>query len=548
MVLNRQLGLIVLVALFLSGCQTAPEKALAQNTDDSSAKLSSAEEEAPRFVKKTNSKNWKVELQASPTISAESQEPKDPVADLWQVTRDNMALPGAIDKEDKARIQSRIEWYSEHDHYLDLVATRASLYYHYILNEVIDRGMPAEIALLPAIESSYDPRVKSPANAAGAWQFMPRTGDHFGLKRNWWYDGRRDIIDSTEAALTYLNYLHGYFDEDWLLALAAYNAGEGTVGRAIKKNQKAGKPTDFWNLDLPKETKAYIPKLLAVSEVFKNPENYNISLNFLPDQPYFEVVETAGQIDIARAAELSGVDVEEIYQLNPGFSRWATDPEGPHRLLMPVAHADNFRQQLADGDLSEQMSWARYEVKSGDTLLTIAQRYNISVDAIRSTNNISTHLIRSGQSLLIPSALINTDQYTLSSNQQTERRINKKAPEGSVRRTHEVASGDSLWTIARHYDLSTQQIADWNEIQTKDTLRIGMQLVLYVEGSDLPNSRRVSTNDPTQYFVQKGDNLSLIAVAHQVSIEELMRWNSLTLDSLLTPGQQLQIAPNPENS
>lgn len=543
MVLNRQLGLIVLIALFLSGCQT-----LRQNTDDSSATLNSPEEDAPRFVKKTNSKPWKTELQASPSITAEPQEPKAPVADLWQVTRDNMVLPGPTDEADKATIQSRIDWYSEHDHYLDLVATRASLYYHYILNEVIDRDMPAEIALLPAIESSYDPRVKSPASATGAWQFMPRTGDHFGLKRNWWYDGRRDIIDSTQAALTYLNYLHDYFDEDWLLALAAYNAGEGTVGRAIKKNKKAGKPTDFWNLDLPKETKAYVPKLLAISEVFKNPENYNLSLNYLPDQPYFEIVETAGQIDIARAAELSGVDVDEIYQLNPGFNRWATDPEGPHRLLMPIARADNFRQQLAKADLSEQMSWARYEVKSGDTLLAIAQRYNVSVDSIRSTNDINTNLIRSGQSLLIPSALINTDQYTLSSNERTERRINKKAPEGSVRRTHEVASGDSLWTIARQYGLDTQQIAGWNEIQTEDTLSIGMQLVLYVEDSESPDTVRGSAKDATQYLVQKGDNLGLIALAHQVSIEELMRWNSLTLDSLLTPGQQLQIAPNPENS
>ena len=527
MFLNRRIGSIALAALILSGCQTVSQ----QSTETESQ----PREETPRFVKRSDAPAWMRAAQDSQLLQAENDTAKQ---DLWEITREHMALPEATDKE---IVQSRIDWYASHDRYLDTVATRASRYYYYILNEVIDRGMPAEIALLPAIESSYDPFVKSPARAAGPWQFIPSTGDHFGLKRNWWYDGRRDIVESTQAALTYLTYLHNYFDGDWLLALAAYNAGEGNVRRAIKRNERAGKPTDFWSLDLPKETSVYVPKLLAVAEIFRNPQKFGLELNHLPNTPYFDIVETGGQIDIARAAELSGVDIKEIYQLNPGFSRWATDPEGPHRLLVPVEAAERFTQKLASLDTTERMSWARYEIRSGDTLSAIANRFNTSVASIRSTNNIDGNLIRVGQSLLIPSALMDSSQYTLSANQRTERRLNRNAPEGRSRQVYSVSAGDTLWSIARRNGVSSRDIARWNEMGTSETLRIGQQLVLFVKSS-------ASDIAEGQYRVQKGDNLSIIAQEHDISVEELMRWNSLSSDALLMPGQQLRIRATAEQS
>lgn len=526
MINNARLVVTALIVLVISGCQSvAPQKT-----------GSSAGQEAPvRYVKRASDA---AEAQVKSVLL--QLEAEDQSTDLWQLTRDNMALPRATDNK---TVAARIKWYAKHDRYLNKTIVRASDYYQYILREVLARGMPAEIALLPVIESSYDPFVKSPARAAGLWQFIPSTGDHFGLKRNWWYDGRRDVLESTNAALTYLDYLHSYFDNDWLLALAAYNAGEGNVRRAIKKNQKAGKPTDFWSLDLPKETRAYVPKLLAISEIFRNPETYGLSLTPLADEARFTVVETGGQIDLARAAEFAGVDIDVLYKFNPGYSRWATDPEGPHRLLVPVDRAARFADQLAQIDDSERMSWARYEVKPGDTLGAIANRFNTSVASVKSTNNIKGSVIRIGQSLLIPAALVSASEYGLSADQRTEKRLSASAPRGKAKQIHKVASGDSLWTISRLHGTTPKQIARWNDMGVSETLKIGQQLVVYVDDKRI--SSQLAQN---AYKVQAGDSLSRIAAAHSISVGDLLEWNGLEINSTLRPGQELVISAGAESS
>ena len=240
--------------------------------------------------------------------------------------------------------------------------------------------MPAEIALLPIVESAYDPFAYSHGRAAGLWQFVPATGKRFGLKQDWWYDGRRDILDSTAAALDYLQYLHKRFKGDWLLALAAYNSGEGTVSKAQRKNRKKGKPVGFWDLALPGETRDYVPKLIALKQLVATPSVYGIKLEGVPNRPYFAVVETAAQIDLAVAADLAGLELDKLYRLNPGFNQWATSPDGPHRLLIPVDQADMFRQAVADNELDR---WLHHlPVRAGDTVFVPAGMVHAILEGI----------------------------------------------------------------------------------------------------------------------------------------------------------------------
>ena len=264
--------------------------------------------------------------------------------DLWQRIRAGFQL----EPDDRRAVQQQLDWYVRHPAYITRVFTRAKRFLPYIVAEAESRGMPLEVALLPVVESAFDPFAYSHGRAAGLWQIIPGTGKRFGLKQNWWYDGRRDPVAATHAALDYLEYLHKLLDNDWLLAVAAYNSGEGNVKRAQRKNLNRSRDTDFWSLSLPKETEAYVPKLLAIRAVVADPESLGLTLPAIEDTPYFEEVLTDSQIDLALAADLAGLDIDELYALNAGFNRWATDPDGPHRLMVPVDAAPVLTQALAD--------------------------------------------------------------------------------------------------------------------------------------------------------------------------------------------------------
>ncbi|MCS6948190.1 MAG: transglycosylase SLT domain-containing protein, partial [Steroidobacteraceae bacterium] len=263
-------------------------------------------------------------------VSASGHDASRSVAtdDLLQRLRSGFALP----EVDHPSIDAHLSWYARNPEYLERVFGRAELYLHHIVGEIEARGMPLELALLPVIESAFEPFAYSRARAAGLWQFIPGTGERFGLPQNWWYDGRRDVLESTRAALDYLQFMHDEFNGDWLLAAAGYNCGEHCVLRAIRENQAQGKPIDFWSLRLPAETRAYVPKLLAMSRLVANPELYGIAFSQIPNEPYFVKVDTGGQIDLKLAAELAGITHEELSELNPAFHRWATPPQGPHHL------------------------------------------------------------------------------------------------------------------------------------------------------------------------------------------------------------------------
>jgi membrane-bound lytic murein transglycosylase D len=413
-----------------------------------------------------------------------------------------------------------------------------------MLHEALDQSLPAEIALLPIIESGFDPFAYSSGRASGALQFIPNTGLSFGLKQNWWYDGRRDIVASTKAAHEYLLLLHKMFDGDWLLAIASYNGGQGTVLKAIKRNRKAGKPTDFWSLDLPTETMNYVPKLLAVARVIAEQAGTK-TLNSIEDKVYFKSVDVGSQIDLAQAAEMANITTDEMYRLNPAFNQWATDPQGPHKLLIPIAHLDTFNASLLEQPSSQRVSWKRYKIVSGDSLLRLANRYHVSVDVLRTINNIDNNMIRTGKTLMIPIASKNAAAYTLSAAQRV---INKQQQitqtQASQRIEYKIKSGDSLWKIADKYKVSIKQIASWNKIGTKSVLQIGDKLNLWPRSSStkLATAERNVVKKLT-YKVRSGDNLSVIAHRFSVTVDDIQKWNQ-SLTKYLQPGQKLSLLVN----
>ena len=476
-----------------------------------------------------------------PAVSApdtQQQAKTADLADLWQLTRQHMQLD--LDNDDP-RLQAQFDWYKKHPEYMQRVATRASRYYYYILGEVLKRDMPAEVALLPIVESAYDPFAYSHGRASGPWQFIPGTARHFGLKSSWWYDGRRDIVASTDAALTYLQQLHQRFDS-WELALAAYNCGGGNVSKAIRRKKKTGLPTDFWSLDLPTETRAYVPKLLAVSRLVRDAQQHNLNLQPLANEPVFEQVELDSQIDLAQAAQLSSITTQELYQLNPGFNRWATDPDGPHRLLVPASTAEQFRSRLAALPAEQRVNWTRHKISKGETISTIAQHYKTTSSVIREANKLSGNNIRAGKYLLIPSAKHESGEYSLSQSQRFSRKQNQLAQSNRNKVSYPVKQGDSFWKIAKNNNVSVRELASWNQMAPGDPLRAGQTLSIWkteanqgLSRSDQQLIRRIG------YSVRSGDSLYTIADRFRVSINDIKRWNKLEKSKYLQPGQRLTL-------
>jgi len=462
-----------------------------------------------------------------------------PVAanDLWQRLFSLYQLP-AVDNE---RIQAQIDWYSKHPDYFIRVQKNATPYLFHIVNEVEKRGIPGELALLPIVESAYKPFAYSHGRAAGLWQFIPSTGVAFGLEQTWWHDGRRDVYASTNAALTYLTKLSKRFDNDWFLALAGYNAGGGSVSSAIRKNKRLQRDTDYWALDLRKETKHYVPKLIAIAHILANAEKYNVTLLDIPNKPFFERVNTKKQIDLARAAELAEISIEELYVLNPAFNQWATNPTGPHYLLIPTAKSASFKTKLAVLPDSQRLKWVRHKIKSGESLGQIAMRYRTTIKQIKQANPIKNHLIRAGKHLLIPTANYNDGLYA-SSAKMRKKSITDTSRTG-YKINYYVKAGDSFWRIAKQYNVDVQRLAKWNAMAPRDTLKIGQKLVVWSKRSNPNAGTHLTSTDKNQtvrYTVRQGDSLYLISKKFNVGINDLKRWNTLN-KKYLKPGQKLKI-------
>ena len=521
----RTLASIAAVAFALAGCsllptEPAPAPLPAPTDPESNETDFSLEEE----VLATDDGRADVVLVRIPEPVA--AEPAPP-ADIWARIRAGFALP----ESDHGRVVSARSWYQRHQDYLDRVANRARPYLHYIVEEIERREMPMEIALLPIVESAFDPYAYSHGRASGLWQFIPATGRQYGLEQNWWYDGRRDVIESTRAALDYLEYLHGYFDGDWLLALAAYNTGEGNVARAVRRNKAAGKPTDFFSLRLPAETRGYAPKLLALRDLVAHPERYGITLMPIPDEPYLDVVDLETQVDLELVAELSDLELTELYLLNPGFNRWATGPEGPHRVVLPLPVIDTFRERIAAVPVIERVSWTQHRIRPGETLGGIAMRYRTTVAELQRLNALNGTMIRAGKDLLVPGSA-----------RGGVRTASASTGAGPSRVEYTVRRGDSLWKIGKEHGVGVASLADWNSIATTDMLRENQKLVIYLPTGAAPRGEGPMAEHTTRkitYTVRRGDSLARISQRFRVSVNQLRQWNDIDPDRYLQPGQRL---------
>lgn len=453
-------------------------------------------------------------------------------ADLWERIRDGFALPSV---NGQPLLRREIDYFAGRQDYLDRVAERARPYLSYIVQALEERDMPTEIALLPIVESAFRPFAYSGSKAAGIWQFIPTTGQYYGLQQNWWYDGRRDVIAATQAALDYLQRLNGLFAGDWLLTIAAYNAGEGTVLRAIKRNAVRGRRTDFWHLDLPRETEAYVPRLLALRTLIATPSAYGLKLPSIPNELPIEVVEIKSQIDLALAAQLADVSVAELYRLNPGYNRWATAPDGPHRLVLPVNQVARFKKQLAAIPPEERVHWRRHRVERGDTLGALARRYHTTTAVLKAVNRLRGNLIRTGSHLIVP---LTAQRAHGGASDPNRRRI------ANLKTSYVVRRGDSLWRIARTHQITVTRLCRLNEIAPDTVLRPGQSLTVPATRSisfALADSHGPATIQSVQYTVRRGDSLYRIARHFKVSIDDLRRWNNLHEGRFLQPGQKLRL-------
>ena len=442
-----------------------------------------------------------------------------------------------LEDPDQRAIDTQLNWYVNNPDYLERTFGRGELYLHYIVSQVEARNLPMELALLPVVESAYEPFGYSHARAAGLWQFIPGTGKRFGLKQNWWYDGRRDVVESTRAALDYLQFLNEEFNGDWLLAIAAYNCGEMNVLRAIERNRATRKPTDFWHLKLPKETRAYVPKLLAMRRLVSYPGDYGLEFTPIPNQPYFTAIDTGGQIDLVLASELAGITHDELSNLNPAFNRWATDPEGPHQLLLPSDVSEGFRQSLALVPLEERVRTQRVAVESGESLTHFARRTGSTLSVIKQINGLSgvqgNHL-KAGQELLIPASNVLPAKVAMAA-----ARVDRTGGPATRGRFHVVRRGESLWSIAQRHGLNVHTLAAWNGMQPGDTLRAGRKITLRSGGSGAARAAEPGDGSKSTYTVKRGDTLSQIAKRFSVSVSQLLSWNGLANSHRLLPGQRL---------
>lgn len=473
--------------------------------------------------------------------------------DLWPRMRQAFTIPGGH----HPRVLPHVRWYAKHPDFLDRTFDRARPFLHYVVTRLEKRGVPVDLALLPVVESAYQAFAHSRAHASGIWQFIPNTGRRYGLKISWWYDGRLDFIPATDAAISYLQDLHKMFGGDWLLALAAYNSGEGTVARAIERNRRRNKPTDFWSLKLPRETRSYVPQLLAIRHIVADPAAYGYTLHEIPDEPYLTTYDAGTQIDLALAADLAGLTLQDMFRLNAGLLHWVTDPEGPHKITVPIPHAEALAggiAMIAPATLRAQ--WQRHLVTQGETLDSLAQRYRTTQEMLVELNEVQRHTLRAGQALLVAVSRteINDEERMFAARLRGSSAFpNNPIPEKTFYR---VVKGDTLTSIARKFNTKPISLAKWNRMTGKSILRVGQRLVVWRNARtpkepivaslvDRPtrNTKAADSRQAKRYVVRRGDTLTHIAQRFKVSIAKLLAWNpgSLGRNRVLRPGQRITV-------
>lgn len=553
--------LLILVSLIAVGCSETSKAPLSSNDDAPLATDQSSNYDNYQASHSSGKLNFRSTSRAGR---------KDHYDTVWDRLFSLYSLP-EIHNE---RIDREVDWYLQHPASLAIIQQRAEPYLHLILDEIEAKNIPGEMALLPVVESAFVPDAYSKADASGLWQFIPSTGEEYGLEQNAWYDGRRDIYASTQAATTYLKELSETFDGDWLLALASYNCGKGNVRKSIEKNEDRYMSTDYWSLSLPKETLDYVPRLLAISRIFAHAEEYNIHLQHIPNKPYLEVVNIQSPLDLHKAAQLANTPFDKFVKLNPGFNRSCTAPQGPHRLLVPVDKAQSFKKNLAQLPFDERVDLKqyfyedrlaqikreeekaariakrdaekvrvaevrreeviqatdKYKVRPGESLSAIASKNHTTVRNLQLMNHLAKNSVRSGMVLKIP-ATSKTASLPLIA------KASKSKLAGN--QVYSVKKGDTFWNIAQRYSVSAKEIAEWNKITLKTALVPGRKLTIKSTNPQLASSS--SSIRLIRYTVGKGDSLTQIARKFNISVTDLRKSNSETLAKGLRPGQKLKI-------
>jgi len=451
---------ILFASVLLAGCQASNHDGTVQQHAQS---LSAAGQgEAGKF---TSQARW----MDDGTFAAQNN------SDLWTSISDElkMGIP------ENTRIREQKLKYLSNKSYLHDVTLRAEPYMYWIAGQVKKRNMPMELVLLPIVESAFDPHATSGANAAGIWQIIPSTGRNYGLKQTRSYDARRDIVASTTAALDMMQRLNRMFDGDWLLTVAAYNSGEGRVLKAMKANKSRGKPTDFWSLSLPQETKIYVPKMLALSDILKNSKRYGVSLPTPDESRALARVRLSSPVEVDQLAEMAGISVNKLKTFNAGVKGSTLGSAGPQYVMVPKKHADQLRESLASGEIAAvqptqladdtPLPGRSYKVRSGDTLSAIAARLGVSAKDIQQWNNLRGSSLKVGQSLTVGAG---SSAQRLASNSDSI--------------TYRVRKGDSLSSIAKRHGVNIQDVMRWNN--DTDNLQPGDQLTLFVKNSATPDS------------------------------------------------------------
>lgn len=459
------LGLALLLSL--GGCATAPtgglqtSKNAATDTAIDTPSPAPASLPTPLTVQTTPLEGQTVAQVALPQ-------------DLWERIRRGFAMP---DLESEL-VRQQVQWYASRPDYLSRMTDRGSKYLFHVVEELERRNMPTELALLPFIESAFNPQAVSSAKAAGMWQFIPSTGKHFELRQNVFRDDRRDVLASTRAALDYLQKLYALFG-DWHLALAAYNWGEGSVGRAIAKNKKAGLGTAYTDLNMPNETRQYVPKLQGVKNLVARPEAFNVRLPHIPNHPYFQAVSITRDIDVELAAKLAEVRLEDFKALNPSANRPVILAAGTPHLLLPWDNAEVFArnyQAYAGGRLA---SWTAWVAPSHQKPADVAKRFGVSEAEFRTVNQIPPRVtIQAGSVLLVPRSGTQADDVASHVADNGQLRL---VPDVVVRRTLvKAGKQDTVLSLARRYKLNAADVASWNNVGLASAFKAGQQVALFL--------------------------------------------------------------------
>jgi len=494
---------------------------------------------------------------------------------LWDVLRDEFTLPHY---ENHPAVQERIQWFLENQDFLVRSASRAAPYLYYISQQVKKRHLPAELVLLPIIESGYDPYSLSNMGAAGIWQLMPGTASGLGVKRNGWYDGRRDIIASTRAALTYLAYLQSFFEGNWLYAIAAYNTGEGNVLSAIKRNIRHGEDTDFWSLPLAQQTRDYVPSLLALAIIISNPDRYPIYLPPVRNAPYLAQVDVGSTISIKYAASLAGITHKKLMQLNSAYTEAHASNKGPYKIILPIENVEQFSENLSQSRNAEHsINWQHYRVKSGDTLASIANKFDVGVGALRKLNQLSSNRVKKGMNLIIPITTTpkssktddNTeplhDEYRNESIAQNKMMSQPKKQLAKQQKTilqtktirvstsyklqpgdtvYMIRKNDTLDSIAKRFHLSKLALLQTNHLKN-NKLAIGKQIIIPTHQLRQGNQKQKSKSHEiapgdTIYMVRSGDTLEKISKKFHTNAS-VIRVANVINTSMVREGDRLVI-------